>query len=245
MTAWRRIQRTIRSDVDIETLVLFQLPKQIPILLLDAKHFAIRKQAYTLYVGFDAIRKKPVAWTLLPHHEMRTGYDRILQALRHEKMNIQAVVSDNDQSIKSSVNDWFPNAVQQKCAFHVLQKTFLKLNGRRLIQTQYGKRLWQIIRKITLEYDDGKKARAYFLKIKKKYPDHFKAWNIIDRNLASIYQFTKRRDLPIPRTSNQIENFMGVIEQRLKTFRSSKNPNSLIKILSAFIKIKYKLPTNM
>jgi transposase-like protein len=243
MTAWRRIQRTAHKDVDIGVVVVFQLPQELPILLLDAKHFKIRKEAYTLYVGFDTQRSKPVCWILLPCHEIRDGYDRILQVFRTKKLCIEAVVSDNDQSIRASVADWYPSAVQQKCAFHVLKKAFGKLNGRRLIQTAYGRRLWDIIRKIVLGYDDVRKARAYFQKIQKKYPQYQKTWNVIERNLDTVYQFTLRSDLPIPRTSNQIENFMGVIEQRLKTFRSSKNANALIKIITAFIRIKYKIPT--
>lgn len=243
VTAWRRVQRTLNENVAADTLIVFHLPKTLPILLLDAKYFSIRKQAYTLYVGFDALRGRPVLWALLPHHENRDGYDHILHLLRSKMIKVEAVVSDNDRSIRSSVHDWFPQAVQQKCAFHVLKKAFCALNGRRLIQTAYGKRFWAIIRKIVLEYEEETKARAYLLKIKRKYPDYPKVWKVVERNLEDVYQFEKRRDLPIPRTSNQIENFMGVLEQRLKTFRSAKNPASLAKIISAFIKIKYKTPT--
>ncbi len=240
MTAWRRVQRTLRKDVEVETLVAFQIPKKILIILLDAKHFKIRKKPFTLYVGFDAIKSKPLAWILLAGNETRDGYDRILHLFQSKMMSIEAVVSDADHSIKASVIDWCALAVHQKCAFHVLKYAFTKLNGRRLIQTEYGKRLWSVIRKIVLEYDDQKKARAYFLKIKKKYPEYPNVWKIIDRNLSGVYQFTKRRDLPIPRTSNQIENFMGRIEQRLKTFRTAKNPTALVKIITAFIKLKSK-----
>jgi transposase-like protein len=159
-------------------------------------------------------------------------------------MNIEAVVSDGDHSIRSSVHDWFSQAVHQQCAFHVLAHAFRKINGRRLIQTTYGKQLWDVIRKIVLGYQDEKKARAYFSRIRRKYSKYPKAWGVIERGLPGVYQFTKRRDMSIPRTSNQIENFMGVLEQRLKLLRSSKNPTSLAKIISAYIKIKYRSPTN-
>ena len=243
-TAWRRIQRSIPRNVEVGTVVCFRLPKVMPVILLDAKHFKIRKSTFTLYVAFDPAHRKPLAWLLLPRSERREGYEQILSVFRLKGFKIEATVSDNDQSIRCSIDDWFPSAVQQKCAFHVLKKAFMKLSGRRLIQTEYGRKLWKAIRKIVLEYDDEKKARAYFLKAAKKYPRHAGAWRVIERNLESVYRFTERRDLRIPRTSNRIENFMGVLEQRLKSFRSSKCPKSLLNILSQFIKIKYKSPTN-
>lgn len=243
VTAWRRIQKTLNQGVDVGTLVVGTLPKRMPIILLDAKHFKIRKSPYTLYASLDAITSRPLAFILLPGSESRDGYDRILRLFRVKSFSIEAVVSDADQSIRSSVIEHYPSAVHQRCAFHVLKKTFTKLNGRRLIQTHHGRKLWKIIRKIVLEYDDPKKARKYFLKVRKRYPQHQKAWGIIERNLPSVYEFAKRDDLPIPHTSNRIENFMGRIEQRLKLFRTAKNATSLVRIIAEIIKFKYKKPT--
>jgi len=180
---------------------------------------------------------------MLPGSECRDGYDQILRFFRVKSFNIEAFVSDADQSIKNSILEHYPEATHQRCAFHVLKKAFLKLNGRRLIQTEKGRRLWQIIRKIVLEYDDLKKARAYFLKTERRYSQYPKVWRVIENNLHLVYEFTRRKDLPIPRTSNQIENFMGRIEQRLKLFRTAKNATSLIRIVTHLIKLKYKSPT--
>lgn len=243
MTAWRRIQRTLNTKVDIDTLIVFKIPQKISIILLDAKHLMIRKVPYTLYVSFDVATSKPLSLILLQGHECKDEYDHLLRFFRLKLLNIEAVVSDADQSIKSSLHEYFPNCIHQKCAFHLLAKAFRKLNGRRLIQTEYGKKLWKIIRKIVLEYEEEKKARKYFFKIKTKYPQYPLVWKIIERNINGVYQFTKRKDLSIPRTSNQIENFMGRIEQRLKVFRTSKNATSLIRIIVQLIKFKYKSPT--
>jgi transposase-like protein len=232
------------KNVEVDTIVVFKLPEVLRILLLDAKHFLIHKKAYTLYVGFDPIRKKPLCWILLPKHESRVGYDRILSLLRMKGMNIEAIVSDSYGGIKTSVVDWYPKAVHQQCAAHILMHAFRWMKGRRLIRTTYGRKLWKVITKIVLGYSDERKARSYLLRNKKKHPLHTKTWKILERNLNGIYQFTKRPDLPIPRTSNQIENFMGQLEQRLKTFRSNKSPQSLAKIVTALIRIKYKRPTN-
>jgi transposase-like protein len=219
-----------------------ELPKT-NIILIDAKHFVIRKRAHSLYVCLDALTSEPMAWMLLERYELREGYDRILSHLKSKKLNIEAVISDGAPSIKSSITEWYPEAIQQKCAFHILMHAFRQINGRRVIKTEYGRKVWKMIRKIALEYREEWRAKTYLHRMKKKYPDYQKTWRILERNLPDLYQFTKRPDLPIPRTSNQIENFMGVLEQRLKTSRSFKNPDSLIKIISAFIKLKYKSPT--
>jgi transposase-like protein len=242
-TAWRRIQNTLNKNITVDVLLIAKPFQETNMILLDAKHFVVRRMVYTLYVALNPHTSKPVTWILKKGSECRDGYDALLQHLKNRRLNIEAVISDNDQSIRSSINDWYPNAVQQKCAFHVLKKAFLKLNGRRMIQTQYGKKIWAIMRRIALEFDSYSKARAYLLRMKIKYPPHQTAWNVLERNLETIYQFEKRSDLNIPRTSNKIENFMGVIEQRMKTFRSFKNTDSLIKIVSAFIRIKYKTST--
>jgi transposase-like protein len=213
------------------------------IIVLDAKHFVIRKRTHTLYVCLDALTSEPMAWILLERHEIREGYDRILSHLKSKKLKIEAVVSDGATAIKASVTDWYSKAIHQKCAFHVLMHAFRQINGRRVIKTEYGQKIWKMIRRIALEYSKEWKAKSYLEKMKKKHPDYHKTWKVLERNLSDLYQFTKRPDLAIPRTSNQIENFMGVLEQRLKTARSFKSPDSLIKIISAFIKFKYKSPT--
>lgn len=242
-TAWRRIQRSMKN-IPLNTVVAFQFPKEVSIILLDAKYFVIRRKVYTLYVAFDPIRKKPLLWILLQENEGRNGYDRLLAFLKGQKMKIEAIVSDSFRPLEVSILRWYPEAVHQRCAAHILMHAFRKIKGRSLMRTIYGRRLWSVITKIVLGYGDEKKARAYLLRNKRKHPTHHKTWKILDENLTNIYQFPKRPDLPIPRTSNQIENFMGVLEQRLKTFRSIKSPESLSKILTAYIRIKYKRPTN-
>lgn len=242
-TAWRRIQRSMQ-DVPLNTVVAFHFQKNVSIILLDAKYFLVRRKIYTLYVAFDPLRKKPLLWILLQENEGRNGYDKLLSFLRAQNVKVEAIVSDSFTSIEVSVKQWYPHTVHQRCAAHILMYAFRKIRGRGLLRTIYGRRLWNIVVKIALGYTDEKKARGYLLRNKRKYLNHSKTWKILDENLSNIYQFSQRLDLPIPRTSNQIENFMGVLEQRLKTFRSIKSPESLSKILTAYIRIKYKRPTN-
>lgn len=243
MTVWRRIQRSISGKLELGTVICFEFPRSLPIVLLDAKFFSIRKKPHTLYVAFDPARAKPVAWVLLPRNEVRDGYEAILNVLRLRKLPVEAVVSDWHTSIRGAVAFVFPQAIHQRCAAHALQEVFRKVNGRKLCAREEGRKIWQVFRKIALGFDAEYKARSYLERMRKKYVAQEKGFKALSKSLTGIYQFTKNTSLSIPRTSNYIENFMGVLEQRLKSFRSVKCPNALLNILSQFIKIKYKSPT--
>ncbi|MFA6295609.1 MAG: transposase [Candidatus Paceibacterota bacterium] len=243
MTVWRRIQRSVSRKLDLGTVICFELPRSLPIVLLDAKYFLIRRQAHTLYVAFDPIRAKPVAWVLLPKNEIREGYEMILEVLKLRKLPTEAIVSDWHTSIRGAVALIFPQAVHQRCAAHALQEVFRKVNGRKLCARETGRDIWKVFRQIAIGFDNENDARRYLERMRKKLVAQEKGFQALDKSLHGIYEFTRREDLNIPRTSNYIENFMGVLEQRLKTFRSVKCPKSLLNILSQFIKIKYKSPT--
>ena len=243
MTAWRRVERTLDASVDVDIVIASKDMSDVSILLLDAKHFRIHKNKYTLYVSAEALSGRPLAWILLSYSEKRIGYDRLLEVIHTENTPVQAIVSDWHHTIRASVREWYPRVVHQRCAFHALQEVFRTICGKRLIPTPKGKLLWKRVRKIALQCESQKEALVCFRRLQKTYPEHQKAWRKYERALPGIYEWTKRRDLLIPRTSNRIENLMGVIEQRFKSMRTMKNPSQLIKMISAFLKIKYKRPT--
>ena len=243
MTAWRRIERTLPKEIEVGTVVARRDLKSLSLILLDAKHFRVYRKKYTLYVAFDFLACRPCAWVLLEASEKREGYDVLLVEIHASRARILAVISDWHHTIRASVSDWFPDAVHQRCAAHLLQDIFRKICGKRLLATPRGKVVWKKVRKVVLEYDNIKPAQRYLGIIRKLYPEYTLAWNACERGLRGIYEWTKRRDLPIPRTSNKIENFMGVLEQRLKSMRTSKSATMLIRIVTAYIKVKYKRPT--
>lgn len=243
MTAWRRIERTLDASIDVDIVIASKNMKGTSIILLDAKHFRIHKNKYALYVCVEALSGRPLAWILLPHSEKRIGYDRLLEVIHLHNPHIQAVVSDWHHTIRASVREWYPRAIHQRCAFHVLSEVFRKICGKRLITTPLGRVLWNKIRKVALQCEDEKEAMRYFKRLRKAYPHHEKAWKKYEAGIPGIYEWTKRRDILIPRTSNRIENLMGVIEQRFKSMRTMKNATQLIKMISAYLKIKYKRPT--
>lgn len=181
---------------------------------------------------------------LLPRYELRDGYDHILRYLKSKKFKIKGVVSDWHGGILESVKHHYPKAIHQRCAAHVLMAAFRKLGGKRFLMTGWGKELWPIFKRIALDFKKQSLARMYLGKIRKKYPRYFRGFGVLDKSLKDIYQFEKNRDLDIPRTSNRTENFMGVLEQRLKTFRGTKTPETTARILTSYILIKYKRPTN-
>ena len=242
MTAWNRIQRTQRT-AKLGEIIALPTPTKPVLLLLDAKHFRIQKITYTLYVAFDATHCRPLCWVLLPRYELRSGYDLLLSFLQSKQCRIYAVVSDWHKGLRASVSDHHPNLVHQRCAAHVLQEVLRRLGGKRWITTGYGQEHWPIFRKIALEFQTEQEAENYLVIMKRKYPLYYRGYRVLEKALPGIYQFTKSEKVVV-RTSNRIENFMGILEQRLKTFRGMKTPETLIQIVSSFIKIKYKRPTN-
>lgn len=212
--------------------------------MLDVKHFRIHRRPYSLYVGIDGMTSRPLAWILLPRNELRDGYDIILRHLRSKKVNIRAIVSDWHKGILASVHDYYPKAIHQRCAAHVLMAAFRKLGGKRFLMTGWGHELWPVFKRIALEFKREYLARMYLGKMSKKYPRYYRGCRVLEKALNDIYQFEKRPNLNISRTSNRIENFMGILEQRLKTFRGTKNPETTIRIVTSYILIKYKRPTN-
>lgn len=244
MTAWNRIQRTQDKRVDVEKLIVLSTSEKVTILMLDVKHFRIHRKPYSLYVGFNGLTKRPLAWILLPRHELRDGYDIILRHLRSKKASIKAIISDWHKGILASVHDYYPEAIHQRCTAHVLQEVYRKSGGSRFNKTILGMEIWQIFKRIALGFNNKNSARMYLGKMKKKYPIYCRGFKVLEKCLNDIYQFEKNPSLDIPRTSNRVENFMGVLEQRLKTFRGTKTPETTIRIITSYILIKYKRPTN-
>ena len=179
----------------------------------------------------------------MPRYELREGYDRIFHFLKRQKSSIDAVISDGHKGLAASVKDYYPFAIHQRCTAHILRDVYRKLGGKWFLSTGLGKEIWPIMRKIALGFDSYIEAKIYLKSMKRKYPEYRRAFLVLEKNLSDIYQFAKRPNIPIPRTSNLIENFMGFLEQRLKIFRGIKTTKSLIKIITSLIILKHKRPT--
>ncbi len=240
VTAYRRIQRTLKKKIKIKWLIIFPNATKSLKIYLDAKHFVISKNPYTFYLAMDVDSKLPIACIFLPRYELREGYDCILKYLRSKNCQIKAIISDGHKGLLASVFDYYPDAIHQRCAAHVLQEVYRKLGGRRFTKTIIARQIWSVMRKIALEFDNYFSAKMYLGKMKKKYPYYKRAFTVFDKQLKYIYQFEKNKRLNIPRTSNQIEKFMGFLEQRLKTMRGTKTPNNTTKIICSLIAIKIK-----
>lgn len=242
-TAWRRIQRTQNAKIKTGVLVARAICKDIRILMLDGKHFMIRKRPFTLYVAFDAERSIPVAWVFLPRYELRNGYDQLLVHLRRKSAIPVGIVSDWGTGVRAAVHDHFPGIIHQHCAFHVLAEMLRKLGGRKFMRTFEGKALWRRVRHAAIGCDSLLEATQILGALKRTHPEHVRAWNIFSRQLPGIYEFTKEPLLRNFRTSNRMENCMGVLEQRLKSFRTMKTPDTCARIISSLIAEKYRSAT--
>ena len=243
MTAWRRVQRTQKQKHEPGTVVTLFLPTTLPLLMLDGKRFRFRCKPWTLYVALDPKTKLPVALVLLPRWELRLGYDLILSALKAKKYCIHGVTSDNYGGIVAAVKDAYPKAVHQKCAAHVLQDCRRKLGGKHFTLLPMNRDIWQLFREIAIGCDTYLEAEDLLNRAELVLPEYQKAWKALRRQLPGIYEFTKYKPLKGYRTSNIMENFMGILEQRLKTMRGVKTPETLLKITTSIVQLHYKRPT--
>lgn len=244
MTAWRRVQRSQDSCVPGQ-LLWYPPPQKLDVLLLDGKHVSFRKRPWTLYVALDGHTRRPLAWILLPRTETREGYDLLLTHLRAEGCQIASVVSDGHRSIAAAVDDHLPRAMHQRCAAHVLMAVLKRLGGKRLLATRGGRTVWPHIRAIALNHAFLTGAFHALLTLARTSPALLPGLRVLARALPALYAFAAREDLAIPRTSNGIENFMGFLEQRLKTMRGMKTPETYITFITERIILKFKRPTNL
>lgn len=244
VTAWRRVQRSLATKLPIGEIIAVSSPANVNIIILDAKRFSLRHKAWTLYLALDGMSGQPLVWVLLPRTEKRYGYDLLLKHLKAKYQRIQAVVSDWHVGILASVTDYLPQAVHQRCAFHVLQEVSRKLGGRRWHTTIYGQQDWTMFRRVALGFPTEREARVYLNRTIREYPQYVAAFGILKDSLSDIYQFSRCPELNVPHTSNKIENFMGCLEQRIKVMRGIKTPQTLAGYINRLILIRNKKPTN-
>lgn len=246
-TAWRRVHNSIPECFPVGALIVFPSILTSRIVILDGKHFRIRKRPFTLYVAQDAENGKPFAWILLERYELRKGYDAILSYCRRKNVRINAAVSDWHHGIRASLHRWYPEAIHQRCAAHVLQDALRKLGGQWFLGWDTGRILWKEFCTIALRHSSREEAERHLNSLKDPlriiHPKQLNALGVVDATLTDIYAWTRDTTLPIPRTSNRIESLMGVIEQRMKVCRGFQNPKTLLAIISTLLILKYQLPT--
>lgn len=246
MTAWRRVQKSLRRVV-VGEVVFLPCPPGVRVILLDGKHVRFAHRPWTFYAAIDGHTGQPLGWILLPRSELRAGYDALLMHLASEGVTPLAFVSDWHIGIRAAVAAHFPNAVHQRCAAHVLQDVLRKLGGVRFLSTTIGRTHWQAVRSLALSYGNVDRARERLIVLQEQFPSLHRGLRVLRRMLPDIYQFAIKKQVNIPRTSNRIENFMGFLEQRLKTMRGVKVPENYITLISQLIFLKWKKskrPTN-
>ncbi len=176
---------------------------------------------------------------MLPRTEIRYGYDLLLQKIKKTAI-LAGIVSDWHGSIRASINDFAPEAPHQRCVAHVLRDTSNKL-GSYAFRTERGKEIWYIVRKLALFCKSLEEAKKLQSKIEENYALFYdrekKAFQVIFKTLSQIYMFSKNPET-IPRTSNRIENLMGQLEARLKTFRGVSSPKSVLSLCSEILRKK-------
>ncbi len=233
------MQRSLPRVV-VGEVVYLPCPPDVRVVLLDGKHVRFAHRPWTFYAALDGHTGQPLAWILLPRSEMRTGYDALLTHLVSEGVTPQAVVSDWHLGIRAAVAAHLHGTVHQRCAAHVLQDVLRRLGGVRFLSTTVGRAQWQAIRSIALSYGSITRARERLVVLWEQLPHLRRGLRVLRRTLPEIYEFAMKKRVGIPRTSNRIENFMGFLQQRLKTMRGVKVPENYITLVSRLIWLKWQ-----
>jgi len=241
------VHNSVPQQFPVGALIVVPSVLNSALVILDGKHFRIRRRPFTLYVAQDALNGKPFAWILLERYELRKGYDVILKYCRRKNLRIEAAISDWHHGIRASLAQWYPEAIHQRCAAHVLQDALRKLGGQWFLRWDMGRNLWQEFVAVALRHQSLAEAQRHLNILKDPlriiHAKQLEALLVLETALVDIYAWTQNRQLLIPRTSNRIESLMGVIEQRLKVCRGFQNPKTLLAIISTLLILKYQLPT--
>ncbi len=240
MSIWRDEQRAGRSI--LTPLEFFKRHRECAsgILLLDGKFLKIRGAERCEHFAFDTALGLVNSW--MDDTENSTAYWHMYAELKKEGYPLRAIVSDGHSGIAKLTAE--ENIPHQRCVFHLLQdlRYFLGIRNDEISGNWIlFQRLRHILMSPTLEklVENLEFFRRYtsLLFVHKK---SILKW--FYKNLEAATMHFSFIDGDVPRTNNQMENFIGQVEQRLKTMRGFKSEISAKYTLNAIFASLRKHP---
>lgn len=231
MSAWRDEQKAGKSI--LTPLDFFKRHKKCAsgILLLDGKFLNIRGTERCEHLAYDTHIGLVNNW--MDDTENSTAYWHMYAELKEAGYSLRAIVSDGHIGIaKLTEEEKIPH---QRCVFHLLQdiRYFLGIRNDEISGNWIlFQRLRHILLSPTLEkfvenLEFFRKYTSLLFENKKSILKWFY------KNLEAAMMHLSFTDGEVPRTSNQIENYIGQVEQRLKTMRGFKSEISAKNTLNA------------
>ena len=208
------------------------------VLILDGKYVLIRNEAHCIVLAYDT--NLGVIGFEIAESENITAYRDLVEPLLHAGYPLQCIVSDGHTSIEHIVT--MLSAPHQRCNFHLLKELrdmlteARELTGSDLILFS---RFRFMLKSPTLE-EFSEQSQIFRTRTQYAFRT-FKQQRAIRKFTEvlpeAIMHLSFERSL-VPRTSNTLENLIGQIEARLKTFRGVKSEQSLHNLLKILFRFR-------
>jgi putative transposase len=230
LKAWR--ERPLRDDAVI--------------LVVDAVYFrgvancvkSAKPVLFALAVYQDG--SEEVVGFQLAHGESEEAWYRFFVSLYDRGLkNVQLIVRDDRDGIRSAAGMLWPKSLDQLCVFHLIQTVMRHLRGDR------NKRAiidgLQLVYRSCDELEFWHRLKA-FLKRWRKY-EHHDALKYVVRNAAySIKYFAlEERFWSVARTTNRLERLFEEFNRRVSSFRRFPNATSCERWLFALLKVNGRI----
>ena len=208
------------------------------VLLLDGKYVLIRGVPHCILLAYDT--KLGVVGFEIANSENITVYRDLVELLVRAGYPLQCIVSDGHTAISHIVT--LQRVPHQRCIFHLLKELRVmltdsgRLTGSDLILFS---RLRFMLLASTLEAFSEQYAvfRSRTVYAFRTYQQRQAIRKFIAVLPDAIMHLSFEKGL-VPRTSNSIENCIGQIEARLKTFRGVKSKPSLHNLLKVLFRFR-------
>lgn len=240
MSIWRDEQKAGKSI--LTPLEFFKRHRACAsgILLLDGKFLKIRGDERCEHFAYDTSLGLVNAW--MDDTENATAYWHMYAQLKEAGYPLHAIVSDGHGGIASLVKE--ERIAHQRCVFHLLQdlRYFLGLRNDEISGNWIlFRRLRYILMSPTLEklVENLEFFRNYTSLLFERKKSVLR-W--FYKNLEAATMHFSFSTGEVPRTNNQMENYIGQIEQRLKTMRGLKSEISAKNTLNAIFASLRKHP---
>jgi transposase-like protein len=238
MTHWRAVQSYAAHIPSVHEHFVEHGIEASGVLLLDGKYVNILGHEYCILIAYDT--KLGVVSYEIDTSENATAYRDIVQGLLTVGYPLQCIVSDGHTSIEIvCVQLKVPH---QRCIFHVLKdlRGMLtenrELTGGNLIL--FSRLRFMLLAK-TVEGLAERHAmfQARTVHAFKTATQRYAIQWFTDVLPNATIHLSFEPD-QVPRTSNAIENLIGQIEARLKTFRGVKSAESLHNLLKVLFRFR-------
>lgn len=235
---WKAVQEYAGHIPSVFEHFVTHRSKASGVLILDGKYVLVRGIEQCILLAYDT--ELGVVGCQIDTYENMTAYGDMVQQLCTAGYPLQCIVSDGFTGIDTLCAKL--TVPHQRCIFHILKelRKMLTVNhtltGGNLILFS---RLRYILLAPTIEEFSERHTTFQTRTVHAfKTPAQHGAIHMFNAVLPNTIMHLSFEPGVVPRTSNAIENLIGQIEARLKTFRGVKSKESLHNLLKVLFRFR-------